>query len=61
MTKWEYAIETIDRRFFAADLNKRGADGWELCHILDGDPVMDYPRLECVFKRPKPPKVEDGK
>jgi len=62
MTKWEYNIYTVawgheeDTNKIQAELNKRGAEGWELAGVTRDESPEDEHEHEVVmfvFKRAK--------
>lgn len=49
--QWEYRQETVNASRFP-DLNSLGADGWELCAVIE---MMQM----AIFKRPKVVLLDD--
>jgi hypothetical protein len=50
MTLWEYASILVDAPASKEDLDKLGAQGWELVSVLQGRQTN---QILYVFKRPK--------
>ncbi len=61
MTKWEYRLESLDRRpgregAVIKHLNNLGEEGWEVIVLItDADPENEIGQL--LLKRPKTPKA----
>jgi hypothetical protein len=51
MTRWEYKLIILDYTNLTTELNKFGADGWELVQSeWIGDKAL-CGKAECIFKR----------
>lgn len=50
--KWQY-ISSFGE-LSDGELNKMGAEGWELCATIDMGNVHDSPQHRLIFKRPEP-------
>jgi DNA-directed RNA polymerase subunit RPC12/RpoP len=51
---WEYRIESIDDIMFESEMDKLGAEGWELTFARRAiDSITDRGIYECIFRRPR--------
>ena len=53
MAKWEYKIEATTRDY-SPNLNKIGAEGWELVSIVPIHKDVGWQDYKYIFKRKKP-------